>query len=65
MNKENILTKMCKFNKIINHKGTLWKRKVAKPESKTVTCSNDSSAATTGEYRLLQPYCMYEKFIEV
>ncbi|ACR77049.1 Hypothetical protein EUBREC_3323 [Agathobacter rectalis ATCC 33656] len=23
MNKENILTKMCKFNKIINHKGTL------------------------------------------
>ncbi len=51
MNKENILTKMCKFNKIINHKGTLthlWKRKVAKPESKTVTCSNDSSAATTG-----------------
>ena len=23
MNKENILTKMCKFDKIINHKGTL------------------------------------------
>ena len=55
------MTRLPKTDKITPIKAHLWKHKVAKPESKTVTCSNDSSAATTGEYRLLQPFRMYEK----
>ena len=42
------MTRLPKTDKITPIKAHLWKHKVAKPESKTVTRCNDRSAATSG-----------------
>ena len=42
------MTRLPKTDKITPIKAHLWKHKVAKPESKTVTRCNDRSAAISG-----------------
>ena len=44
-----MLTRLPKTDKITPIKAHLWKHKIAKPESKTVTRCNDRSAASFTE----------------